>query len=312
MSDRTHLITHLLSVTVLAVTLSACGGGETDYTDADAADSVTVASDSLTITGVGFAGPESVIHDSAADVYLVSNINGNSMEVDGNGFISRMSPEGDVLDLKWIDGEAEGVTLNAPKGMAIDGGMLYVTDIDCIRKFDLETGAVEGAVCVEGAAFLNDLAAHPEGGVIFTDMGRNASFEPTGTDAVYHLTGESYEQIVADENMNGPNGLTVRDGEIIVVSYFGGEIFRAGEGAAEPMFPASEGAQLDGVEALADGRLLVSDWGSNCVLVVNTDGDTTCVVENVESPADIGIDRNRNRVLIPLLTTNEVWIRPIG
>ena len=104
----------------------------------------------------------------------------------------------------------------------------------------------------------------------------------------------------------------MRGADLVMVSFFGGEIFTVTEGAAEPWPLALEGAQLDGVEALQDGRLLVSDWGSSCVLVIDAEATSTCIVENVEGPADIGIDRGRNRVLIPLFTANEVWIRPIG
>ena len=60
--------------------------------------------------------PESALHDPEADVYLVSNINGGPCDRDDNGFISRVSPDGQVLDLKWIDGADPGVTLHAPKG----------------------------------------------------------------------------------------------------------------------------------------------------------------------------------------------------
>ena len=59
--------------------------------------------------------PESALHDPEADVYLVSNINGGPGDRDDNGFISRVSPDGQVLDLKWIDGADPGVTLHAPR-----------------------------------------------------------------------------------------------------------------------------------------------------------------------------------------------------
>jgi len=297
-------------IAALAFALSACGGGDSGYADPAAGE--TMSPTEITVSAVGLSTPESVLHDTANDVYLVSNINGTPLDKDGNGFISRLSPDGEVLALKWIDGEAEGVTLNAPKGMAIQGGMLYVTDIDCIRMFDLATGGPAGEMCIDEASFLNDIAPHPEGGVVFTDTGRDAAFEPTGTDAVYHLSGDQYAPVAADANLGGPNGVAFRNGDLVMVSFFGGEIFDVGDDGAEPLYPAVEGGQFDGVEALADGRLLVSDWGSSCVYVVDTDGSRTCLVENVESPADIGIDRTRNRVLIPLFGANEVWIRPIG
>jgi outer membrane protein assembly factor BamB len=297
--------------TLLATALlAACGGAESDTSADDAAP--VAAAESITVSDVGFSTPESVLHDVDADVYLVSNINGGPLDRDGNGFISRLSPDGEVLDLKWIDGESEGVELSAPKGMAIQGGSLYVTDIDCVRVFDARSGEPTGSVCVDGATFLNDLVAHPETGVIVTDMGRDAAFEPTGTDAVYHLTADAYAPIVADEGLGGPNGVAMRGDELVVVSYFSGEVYSVSADGAELWFPALEGAQLDGVEALDDGRLLVSDWGSNCVVVIDEAGLGPCVVENVEAPADIGLDRERNRVLIPLFMANEVWIRPAG
>lgn len=270
----------------------------------------TEASD-ITVSGVGFSTPESVLHDQDADVYLVSNINGAPLDKDGNGFVSRLSPDGDVLELKWIDGEAADVTLHAPKGMAIKDGMLYVADIDCIRTFDASTGAPVGEVCLEQASFLNDVAPHPETGVIFTDTGLDASFSPTGSDAVYHLTEGDYATIAADAGLGAPNGVDVSDGSVTVVTFMSGEVFRLdGEGARTDLL-AVEGAQFDGVEVLSDGSLLVSDWGASCVHHVDSEGQATCMIGDVESPADIGVDVGRNRVLIPLFNANEVWIRPI-
>jgi hypothetical protein len=71
------------------------------------------------IVVTGFSTPESAIHDDAADVYLVSNVNGNPAALDNNGFISRIAPSGVILQLSWIRGGVGGVTLNGPKGMAI-------------------------------------------------------------------------------------------------------------------------------------------------------------------------------------------------
>lgn len=137
---------------------------------------------------------------------------------------------------------------------------------------EYKPGAPEGEVCVDGASFMNDLTPHPDGGVIFTDTGRNAAFEPTGTDAIYRLSGDEIETLAADSALGGPNGVAMRGDDILMVSFFGGQIFEVSDGEAEPIFPAFEGAQLDGVEALEDGRLLVSDWGSSCVHIVDSDG----------------------------------------
>ena len=64
----------------------------------------------------GFVSPESVIHDVDTDEYLVSNVGGPPVVVN-HGFISRVSPDGTILDLRWIQDGVNGVTLHGPKGL---------------------------------------------------------------------------------------------------------------------------------------------------------------------------------------------------
>jgi len=266
----------------------------------------------MAVAGVGFATPESVLHDAASDSYLVSNINGAPLDKDGNGFVSRLSPDGTVLALKWIDGAADGVTLNAPKGMAIADGVLYVADIDCVRMFDAATGAPEGEACIEGATFLNDVAAHPEAGVLVTDSGLDGTFTGTGADALYHVLGSEWAPVVADPAFGAPNGVAVFGESVFVVTFMTGQLWEiTGQDEKEQVL-AVEGAQFDGIEFLQDGRAVVSNWATSCVHLVGTDGSVECVMGELEAPADIGLDRTRSRVLVPLFNANEVRIIPLG
>ena len=108
-----------------------------------------------TIVVSGFETPESVVHDSIADCYLVSNVGiGNPGALDRNGFISKVSPTGAILELDWIRHGARRVTLNGPKGLALHGDALYVADVDTLRIFDRITGA-------PGAAFPCRIRSHP-------------------------------------------------------------------------------------------------------------------------------------------------------
>ncbi|WP_200856385.1 hypothetical protein, partial [Klebsiella pneumoniae] len=102
-------------------------------------------------------------------MYYVSNINGGIAAKDGNGFISRLAPDGKVLALKWVDGAAAGTTLHAPKGLTIAGRTLYAADIDTVRLFDLASGKPQGEVSIPGATFLNGLVALPSGEVVGTE-----------------------------------------------------------------------------------------------------------------------------------------------
>lgn len=267
----------------------------------------------ISVHDVGFATPESVLHDAAADVYLVSNINGSPLEADDNGFISRVTPEGQVLELKWIDGRAENVTLNAPKGMAIVGDVLYVTDITTVRMFDRTTGAPRGQILVAGSSFLNDLAAGSDGSVYLTDSGLKAGaqgFEPSGTDAVYRISTQgTVEQIARGDELGRPNGLAVAGDDLWVVTFGSGELYRLDSGIRMDTVKLPKGS-LDGIERVGD-QLLVSSWEGQAVYLGTPSGPFTAVVSGVEAPADIGHDAKRHRVLIPLFTANEVRIVPL-
>ena len=71
---------------------------------------------------------------------------------DGNGYISRLTRDGKMDSLKFIAGGRGGVTLNAPKGMAIEGDTLWVADIDAARAFDKRTGKPIATVNLKGKA----------------------------------------------------------------------------------------------------------------------------------------------------------------
>ena len=229
---------------------------------------------------------------------------------DDNGFISRLSPDGEVLDLMWIDGADAGTTLNAPKGMAIDGDVLYVTDIDCIRMFDRATGEPAGEHCLSGASFLNDLAPAQGGGVLFTDMGVDTTFSPAGTDEVYRLRDGQVRTLLADSELGGPNGVLDTEAGPLVVTFGSGKVFRIIDGL-HFTFSGENGGQLDGIVEMADGRILVSSWGASCIYEMSPNGEMDCIINDVEAPADIGADVGRNRVLIPLFTSDTVLIRTV-
>lgn len=295
------------------VALAACGGGGEEQ--AEGMDHAGMAMPAaITVTGVGFATPESVLHDTQADVYLVSNINGAPVDMDDNGFISRLSPEGAVIELRWIDGADADVTLNGPKGMALQGQTLYVADIDCIRMFDRTTGAPTGEACPTGATFLNDVAPAPDGvSVFFTDSGLDAAFAPSGTDAVYRLSeGNRITVISRSPSLGAPNGVSLGSRGILIAAFGTGEVYALdAEGARTDVMPPST-SQYDGIVAMDDGGFLVSSWGEQAVIRVSGAGAVSHAVHGVEAPADIGFDRNRNRVLVPLFNANEVRIVPLG
>jgi hypothetical protein len=270
----------------------------------------------LSVSNVGFQTPESVLHDSIGDVYLVSNINGNPLAVDGNGFISQLGPNGDVLALKWIDGESSGITLNAPKGMAISGDTLFVADITSVRLFDRTTGAPVGSWAIRGASFLNDVVVDAAGTVYVSDSGLRAGaggLEPTGTDAVYRFDAVGTPvRLTAGATLGRPNGLAAAPERLILVSFGTGTMFHIDvESGQTSGLPSPPSGQLDGVVRLADGSILVSSWQGRAVYRMGPGPQFAPVVEDIEAPADIGYDHGRSRILIPMFTTDQVLIVPL-
>ncbi|MBI4420689.1 MAG: SMP-30/gluconolactonase/LRE family protein [Gemmatimonadetes bacterium] len=271
----------------------------------------------LTVADTGFKTPESVLYDAAADVYLVSNINGSPTDQDNNGFISRVGPDGKVANLRWIAGGANGVTLHAPKGMAIKGDTLFVADITAVRLFNRTTGASLGARAVHGATFLNDVAVGPDGTVYFTDSGLKAAppsqgFAESGTDAVYRFgAGGRAVAVATGSRLGRPNGITVDSAGISVVTFGSGEVYRLDtRTGARTDLPKPPKGQLDGVERLADGSLLISSWEGQAVYRLSGTAYTTAV-DSVPSPADIGYDRKRSAVLIPIFMGNKIEMREV-
>ena len=266
----------------------------------------------LTVADVGLQTPESVLHDAEADVYLVSNINGSPTDEDGNGFIARIAPDGALSALKWIDGQQEGVTLNAPKGMAIIGDTLYVTDITAVRAFHRVSGEPLGSWPVPGSTFLNDLAVGPDGMLYVSDSGLNPDFSSSGTDAVFRF--EDGEPVVVTEGtgLGGPNGLAVIDGQVVIVTFGAPQVKTVPAAGGEArVLTELPGGQLDGVVVLDDGSMLVSSWETSSVYHVPpmAEGGAATVVEGVPSPADIGWDSRRGKILIPVFQENRVEIR---
>lgn len=263
----------------------------------------------------GLSTPESVVHDVFADVYLVSNIAGGLTEKDGNGFISKIAPNGEILELRFISGSEEGVELHAPKGLALaDDSTLVVTDIDTVRFFDRDTGAPRGEVVIPGATFLNDVAPFDETSVIVTDSGflmENGNLAPSGTDTVYQVTRSgNITPILQDSELGNPNGVAILDnGAIRVVTFGSGQIFDIQNGK-HSVYDTPAPGQLDGLLVIDDRTIWTSSWTTQEILRWQ-DNEWSVVLGDVPAPADFSVDRSRSRVLVPLFTENELWIVPL-
>src|SRR5687768_17474556 len=109
--------------------------------------------------------PESVLFDGGGRVLYVSNIDGKEpWTKDNAGSIGKVGLDGKVIAAEWVKG------LQAPKGMALHNGRLWVADIDRMVVIDVAKGSIAQTIPIEGAQRLNDVTVDKAGTVYVSDM----------------------------------------------------------------------------------------------------------------------------------------------
>jgi len=261
----------------------------------------------------GLRGPAAVIHDEASDAYLVSNVDGRPAAADGRGFISKLSPDGKKILLRWIDAGKNNVVLNAPKGMALRGNELYVADIDTVRIFHRITGTPLGEVKVPGTKYLTDAALGPDGCILVSDAGLKArtddSLEESGTDSIYAIYRDHRSTnivLVAKNSVAGPAALLPTDKKLWAVTR-AGELFSVDPQGKRDDIQKLPAGDLGGLVPIG-GQLLVSSRAANAIFRGTLDGTWWVAIGDVKSPGRLTYDRKRSRVIVPLSSEDEVRI----
>jgi hypothetical protein len=256
----------------------------------------------------GLAAPESALYDPQQDVYFISNMNGGLLDRDNNGFISRVDPNSGNLTLKWIEGGKNGVTLDAPKGMAVVGNSLYVADVAAVRKFDRRTGAPQGEIALAGASCINDVTTDGQN-VFVSDTGivsaPGTQVTPTGTDAIWEISNDQAKKIASGQDLKQPNGVVFSGGALYVVTFGGDELYEL-SGGVKKRTTTIPRQQLDGVVRLDDGTFFVSSWYGAAVYRGKEGGTFVPILQSLNNPADIGYDTKRHRLLVPETPLNHV------
>ncbi len=252
----------------------------------------------------GFKTPESVLADPAGDAAYVSNVETAARGywmVDGKAFISRLSVDKSVeLDkLRWIDSSSRHI-FNALKGLCIMNGELFAADIDRVRGIDLETGERTRTIRILRARQLNDMA---------TD-GKDVYVSDTGAGRVWRVsfTGYGHFPIKAPPSVNG---ITFYKGRLFAVSWELHEVYEldpTGKRAPVSFGLSRHFISLDGIEVMDDGTFLVSDFKGNKVCAISADRTGVETLVRLESPADIGYDRQRKLLFVPQFMVDRVAV----
>lgn len=251
----------------------------------------------------GLKNPESAVYDPGAGVIYVSDVAGEPTGKDATGFIAKLSPEGTVTDSAWVSG------LNAPKGLALANGKLYVADIDQLAVVDVSTGELTARHEAPGAKFLNDVAVTDDGRVFVSDM---------ATNTIWSLEGEKFEIWLQDAALENPNGLYAEEGRLVVGSWgVMAEDFSTKVSGhmkvvdletkeIKPLGSTEPAGNLDGVEADGSGGYLVTDWMSGGLLRISDEGKAETLLDLDQGSADLAFIKDQKLAVIPMMMNGSV------
>lgn len=244
--------------------------------------------------------PECVMVDPSSGLAYVSQIETTAQgywEDDGTGSIGVLRPGGEPVDLRWRTSTPDA-PLNAPKGMCIIQAILYVADNTRVVAYRVDDKSRGTPLAKVTGQRLNDMATDGVAGYV----------SDTAAGKVYRFDAQGVREIKAPE---GVNGLTFFQGKMYAVSWTKHDIYEldpSGKDDPRPFGLARHFRTLDGIEVLDDGSFVVSDFEAGRVALVSPDRRTVTTLLVAETPADIGLDRQRMLLYVPKLTANQVSV----
>jgi hypothetical protein len=300
-----HLIRALF---ILCLFMSSCKKNDKDFIETE-----------------GFNLPEGAVSDGK--FIYISNVGKEfkPLDRDGDGFISKLSLDGKILELKFLPQSGK---LDSPKGMAIVNNVLYVTDIDKVLGFDLsnQKKAFELNFDSEKTLLLNDLTAKDSNALFVSAMDINKIFQVNISDT------PTYDWVRIIPEIKKPNGLFWdAPNQKLYLGMFGrednangnkGDIgyisFDSTQQAAYTELTSYQG-NIDGL-ALTGNQLLFTDWlaygkdgkqGTLKVLDLNTKEVKDVIENRIDGAGDFYFDEKESTVWIPKMRENKLLIKKI-
>ncbi len=252
----------------------------------------------------GVMAPESAYLDAGSGFLFVSQIGaGGGKAKDGDGWISQLTPDGKVVKEKWFTG------LHAPKGMRSFNGVLWVSDIDRLVGIRISSGTTFRVYNIEGAKFLNDVAAGPDGTIYVSDM---------ATSTIHQLKGGKISVLDQGQHLDSPNGLLVVGTRLLIAGWGKNpneafEVTTPGRllsfdlktRKVTPITDTPEG-NLDGLEQDGKGGYFVSDWVAGKIFHITDKGAVTPVMSLPKGTADLAYLPDKKLLILPRMLEHKV------
>jgi hypothetical protein len=237
-----------------------------------------------------FKVPESVLFDAKNNVLYVANIDGTDpWAKDGKGSIGKMGADGKVIAAEWVKG------VNAPKGMGLHNGKLYVADLTDIVVIDVASGKIDKSIAVTNAQGLNDVSVDADGVIYVSDSRARKIYKVK--DGVTELYVDS---------LRGPNGVLMRGKDFYILDA-GGVYKRNADKSLTMVANGLEGG-TDGIENVQGNDFIVSCW-NGVIYYVSADGSKQMLKDTRperKNSADLGFDPKTKTIFIPTFWRNTI------
>ncbi|MFV8225461.1 hypothetical protein [Christiangramia aquimixticola] len=249
----------------------------------------------------GLAHCESVAFSPSTQLLYVSSM---ADKENGDGYISTVSLKGEIIDKHFITG------LDDPKGIAISGEKLFVSDISVLIEADLSTGKIIKRHQGEGEVFLNDVAVSENREVFVSDMSGSS---------IYKLNKDGeFSEWFSSSKLQTPNGLLVDEGQLYVAGWASDESKNTEKtaGGFLQLEPSKKDLKaltrdlgnLDGIQKYDNNSFLVSAWDSGIIYKIHKDGNCEEILQSEKSVGDLLYIRDKNLLILPLNFQNKLMI----
>ena len=242
--------------------------------------------------------PESVLwyqqqYNGKTDTVLfVSEIDGQGSAADGVGGVAVLNTDGSIRQKDWLRG------LNAPKGLAVYQGKLYIADLTEVVIVDITSAKILKKIKAPDSVFLNDVTVDTKGVVYISDTRKNR---------IYKLEQNQISSWL--ENIEAANGLKVVDEKLYIAA--GDKLLKldlndSSNSVTQVAIGFAERA--DGLESVGNGDFIVSCW-AGLVYYVYADGRIEQLLDSRTlklNTADIGWDATTRTLYIPTFFGNSV------
>jgi hypothetical protein len=234
--------------------------------------------------------PESVLFDGDNKVLYATNIDGTDpWGKDGKGSVAKVGLDGKVIAPEWVTG------LNAPKGMGLYKGKLYVADLNELVVIDIAGGKIEKRIVVTDAVGLNDVSVSKSGAVYVSDSKSKKVF----------VVKDGVSELFLD-TLKGPNGVLMRGDDFYLLD--AGGMFKMNKDKTLTKITDGMEGGTDGIENISGNDFIISCW-QGVVWYVNADGSKQQLLDSrgdKKNTADIGMDAKNKIIYVPTFWRNTI------